>query len=192
MQNNESAVIAKVCHDLITPFNAINLGLEAFEMSRDESLLSSIRESVVKANVTLKFMRELFSNRPSVFCYSAPSLKRTIAEYLELCNVKFDLNSDLESVASIAGKIVMYLGVISKEILAFGGSTEINIYDQKNEILAEYRGKNINIPKMSLEEEVSYKNVIRRNFLELLKNSGFNFDMHSDKGYVSFKMVLVD
>ena len=55
---SEAAVIARICHDLITPFNAINLGLEAFEMSRDESLLASLRESVDKANVIMKFMRD--------------------------------------------------------------------------------------------------------------------------------------
>ena len=54
---SEAAVIARICHDLITPFNAINLGLEAFEMSRDESLLASLRESVDKANVIIQIRK---------------------------------------------------------------------------------------------------------------------------------------
>ena len=180
--HNESAVIARICHDLITPFNAINLGLEAFEMSRDESLLESLKESVNKANVTLKFMRELFSDRPDTFCYSSSSLEKDVAEYLGFCNVRFSLKSDMEQIACIAGKIVMYTGVISKETLPFGGMLNITIDNEKSEINAEFCGKNAVIPKINeeKEEEINYKSIMRCELKKLLVKSGFGTSIYTD------------
>lgn len=192
--DNESAAIARICHDLITPFNAINLGLEAFEMSQDESLLESLKESVNKANVTLKFMRELFSDRPDTFCYSPYSLQQEVSEYLKLYNVKFELKSDMEKIANIAGKIVMYSGVISKEILPFGGELSVIIDNDRSEISAQFCGKNLVIPKISEkeEEDINYKSIMRRKLKELLINSGFSIstcvDTNKDSVVLNMKM----
>lgn len=188
--NNESAVIARICHDLITPFNAINLGLEAFEMSRDESLLESLKESVNKANITLKFMRELFSEKPDTFCYSALSLRRSVAEYLGLYNVKFDLRSDMEQIPNVAGKIVMYAGVIGKETLPFGGIANVTIDNEKSEIYARFCGRNFVEPKMNEEEEVGYKSIMRCKLKELLKESNFMATTCADKDGVTLKMNI--
>ena len=43
----ENALVARVCHDLITPFNAINLGVEAFEATQDAIMLETIKESTM-------------------------------------------------------------------------------------------------------------------------------------------------
>lgn len=189
---DESAVIARVCHDLITPFNAINLGLEAFEMSRDESLLGSLKESVRKANITLKFIRELFSEKTNTFCYSALSLKQSVAEYLGLYNVMFDLKSDMEQVPNVAGKIVMYAGVIGKETLPFGGVIRLAIDNDKSEIIAKFLGKNAVVPKIGKGEEgeVNYKNVIQHKLNILLKELGFETTICADENGVILSMKL--
>ena len=185
---SETAIIARICHDLITPFNAINLGLEAFEMSRDESLLTSIRESVDKANCTMKFMRELFSDRAQTFCYSDISLKQLIAEFLTFHNIIFDLKSDMESVASIAGKIIMYMAIVAKEIMPFGGTVTTVINNETSEIITRCSGRNINVPciKIENEEDLNHKNIIKQHLLLLLKESGFELIIQSEGQDVIF------
>ena len=187
---SEAAVIARICHDLITPFNAINLGLEAFEMSRDESLLASLRESVDKANVIMKFMRELFSDRTQTFCHSALSLKQLVAEYLKFYNINFDLVSDMESVASIAGKIIMYMAIVAKEISPFGGNVFVKIDNEKSEINTRCSGRNIAVPQMSLDEELNHKSIIRHKFLQLLQDSGFELNVYADGSDVVFSKKM--
>ena len=44
----DNVLILRVCHDLITPFNAINLGLDAFEITEDRGILHDIKESADK------------------------------------------------------------------------------------------------------------------------------------------------
>ena len=56
----EAALAARICHDLITPLNAINLGLESLEISNDAVILEGIKESTTKANIILKYIREIF------------------------------------------------------------------------------------------------------------------------------------
>lgn len=183
---NESALIARVCHDLITPFNAINLGLEAFEMSRDESLLRSIRESVDKANSVMKFTRELFSDRSETFCYSAFSLKQLVSDFLRFHNSSFELESDMENIASIAGKIIMHMAVVAKEIMPFGGVVSTKIDDELGEIVTKCSGRSISTPEMSFNGEVNHKNIIRYSLMTLLKKSEFKLTIHHEGSDVIF------
>jgi hypothetical protein len=104
--STESMLIARICHDLITPFNAINLGMEAFEMSSDMSLIEDIRKSSTKANAILKFTRELFSEKSDAFCYSADSLKHLVADMLGICCISYVLESDIGNIPNVAGKII--------------------------------------------------------------------------------------
>ncbi|MBR1734897.1 MAG: hypothetical protein IJ730_05560 [Alphaproteobacteria bacterium] len=185
---SEKAIVARICHDLITPFNAINLGLEAFEMSRDESLLSSIRESVDKANCIMRFMRELFSDKSQMFCYSDTSLKQMIAEFLKFYNITFDLKSDMENVAYIAGKIIMYMAIVTKEIMPYGGMVTTTINDEDSEISTKCCGRNIVVPQMKIENEenINQKNIIKQHLMLLLNESGFELTVISEGQDVIF------
>ena len=187
---NESALIARVCHDLITPFNAINLGLEAFDMSRDESLLNSIRESVDKANSLMKFMRELYSERSETFCYSSFSLKQLISDFLKFHSSSFELESDMENIANVAGKIIMYMAVVAKEIMPFGGSIITKIDDELGEITTRCSGKSISAPEMSFFGELNHKNIIRHSLVALLKESEFKLTVYQEGSDVIFRKKM--
>lgn len=190
--SSDSVLIARICHDLITPLNAINLGFEAFEASHDESLLPSIRESVSKSNTIMKFMRELFSDRSEKFCYSQFFLKQLTTDFLKFYNISFDLKSDMEHIASIAGKIVMYMAIVSKEIMPYGGGLSIRISDSVGEIITRCSGENISMPDMNIDKEINYKNVIRYNLLNLLKRSELRMLVYKDGEDIVFCKKVID
>lgn len=171
----ENAVVARICHDLITPFNAINLGLEAFELSPDPSMLTEVKNSANKANVFLKLIRELVADKPDTFCYSSQSLQKMIGDFLKCSNCSFSLKSDIDNIPNIAGKIVMYHGIISKEGLPYGGSVICKIDDLSGEIATVYTGKNAALP-VSVQNiyDVTYKNVFSFCLNDILRESGFS------------------
>jgi hypothetical protein len=183
---NENALISRICHDLIAPLNAINLGLEAFEMSRDESLLESVRESINKANSLMKFTRELFSEKSETFCYSAASLKAMAADFLRFHAIAFELKSDVESIAGITGKIVMYMAMISKEAMPFGGKVEITVDDSRAEITTKCEGRNMSVPEMGSIGEPNYKNIIRYGLMALLKKLGCEITARQEGAVIIF------
>ncbi|GHT99895.1 hypothetical protein FACS189472_00930 [Alphaproteobacteria bacterium] len=171
--SSENMLIARVCHDLITPFNAINLGLEAFEMSSDMSLIENIKESTSKANAILKFTRELFSVKADTFCYSINSLKQLISDVLKYNNITFFLESDIDTIPNVAGKIIMYTATVAKEIMPFGGVVTTRLNDLSGEIITRCGGKNVSLPSVTFNGEVTHRNIIRHCLLEQLAQSGF-------------------
>ncbi|GHT91603.1 hypothetical protein FACS1894122_04290 [Alphaproteobacteria bacterium] len=182
--SSENMLIARVCHDLITPFNAINLGLEAFEMSSDMSLIENIKESTNKANAILKFTRELFSIKSDTFCYSVGALKNLISDILKFNNISFFLESDIDSIPNVAGKIIMYTAIVAKEIMPFGGIVISQLNDLSGEIMTRCGGKNISIPSVTFSGELTHRNIIRHCLLELLSKSGFELITKQDGGDV--------
>jgi hypothetical protein len=189
--STEHVLISRICHDLIAPFNAINLGLEAFEGSRDESMLECVKESVNKAGAIMKFTRELFTDRSETFCYSCFSLKQQVADFLKLHNISFDLKSDMESIASIAGKIIMYTAIVAKEIMPFGGTVVIRIDDALGEIVTRCRGKSVNVPEMHMIGDVNYRNVIRHCLMKLLQESEFDLSVRQEGADVVFYKKII-
>lgn len=184
--NIENILIARICHDLITPLNAINLGLEAFEASRDDELLPIIKESVEKSNTIMQFMRELFSEHAESFCYTQISLNQSISDFLKFYNVSFNLRSDMEQIAYIAGKIIMYLAIIAKEIMPYGGSVEVQINDGIGTITTKCTGKNMIIPEMDINQEITYKSVIKYKLLQLLEKSEMKLLTYKDGENIIF------
>jgi hypothetical protein len=187
----EHALIARICHDLITPFNAINLGMEAFEATGDNSLLSSVKESADKANTILKFIRELYSARSDSFCYSRMSLNKLLGDFLKKYNISFDLKSDFENIPNVAAKIIMYNAVISKEIMPFGGTVVAKISDESGEIITKCCGKNIAPPSFEETGECSHKNVMRLGLLKLLKESEFKIIAYQDGDQVIIREQII-
>ncbi|MDR0968392.1 MAG: hypothetical protein LBL99_02010 [Holosporaceae bacterium] len=188
----ENALISRVCHDLITPFNAINLGVEAFDMSGDKSLLDGVKESVDKANVILKFMRELYSVKSNSYCYSLMSLKQLIADFLKRYGVSFDLTSDFENIPNVAGKIVMYNAIVAKEILPFGGAAAVKIDDRANEIVTTCIGKGVSVPSFDAADgELSHKNVMRFCLLQLLEEAGFKIIAYQEGSQVVLREQMI-
>ena len=139
----ETALVARICHDLITPLNAINLGLESLEISNDSFILESLKESTDKANVLLKFVRELFSDKGEGFYYSSMNLNKLIAEYLGFYKIVFKLDADVESISEIFGKLIMFTGIVIKECMPFGGKVSCVLDTQIDEISVRYNGANV-------------------------------------------------
>jgi hypothetical protein len=171
---SENALIARVCHDLITPFNAISLGMEAFALSKDDDLLVNLQHSINHANVMLKFIRELFSIKSEEFCYINASLGQIVADFLRCYNISFDLQSDFDSIPSIAAKIIMYTAVVMKEIMPYGGKVVTSIDDGSSAIATRGSGRDISIPEMgTTATELNHKNILRHHLMKLLEAYGF-------------------
>lgn len=185
---NETAIISRICHDLIAPFNAISLGFEAFEVSRDDSLIAEMKKSIDKANATLEYMRELFSDKAQTSICNVSSLNRRIIEYLKFHNISFKLTADMEDVSYTTERIIMYAAIISKEVLPFGGIVSAQIADKENEISVRCLGQDANLPNMIFNEELNYRNVIKRNFLTFTKESRIRLETYSDGQYIVFSI----
>ncbi|MDR1560806.1 MAG: hypothetical protein LBS23_00405 [Holosporaceae bacterium] len=168
----EEALIARICHDLITPFNAINLGIETYEESKDISLLEDIKTSVEKANSLLKFMRELYSIKYEVFFYSVISLNKLISDLLKNYNIKCDLESDIENISRTIGKIVMYNAIIAREIMPFGGNVVAKINNTSKEITTICSGNKLLEIDINASNEPDHKNIIRHNLAKFLEKIG--------------------
>lgn len=172
---SEQAIVARICHDLITPFNAINLGLEAYEMSKDETLLDCVKESTSKANIILKFMRELFSFKEEGFVYSSRSLGQTIREFGNLYNIDFDLHFCSENISYVSGRIALYNVIMLKEVMPSGGKAFEKITEDGSSITVTYQGSNISLVESECTEVLNHRNVLRYSFLKFLKEHKFLF-----------------
>ncbi|MDR1333859.1 MAG: hypothetical protein LBJ71_01425 [Holosporaceae bacterium] len=189
--NFEHALIARICHDLITPFNAINLGMEAYEASGDSTLLNSVKESVEKANVILKFIRELHATRSDSFCYSRVSLRQMLGDFLRRFSISISLESDFENIPNIAAKIIMYNSILAKEIMPFGGIVNVRINDESGEIVTICSGKNVTAPSFDENGECNHKNVMRVSLLKLLKESGFKIVAYQDGNQIMIREQMI-
>lgn len=183
----ENALIMRICHDLITPFNAISLGMEAFDMSGDKSLLNDVKESITKANIILKFIRELYSTKSNTFCYSLLALRQFVASFLEKYSIKFELRADSENIPNIAGKIIMYNAIMTKEIMPLGGTVNIKINDNFCEIITVCSGNSIADPAFDINDKPNYKNVMRFCLLKLLKESNFKITAYQEESKTIIK-----
>jgi hypothetical protein len=191
MQKSESALVARICHDVITPINAISLGFEALEVPEDEALFKEIRESADKANSILKFIRELYSEKSNSFCYSPQSLNQLISDFLKRYNISFQLTSSLENIPNIAGKIIMYNALVTKEIMPMGGSVNSEIDDNSAEILTICQGKNVSLPNFSMDCELNSKNIMRIGLLQLLKESGFKIIAYREESQLVIREQMI-
>lgn len=176
----EDALIARVCHDLITPCNAISLGIEAYEFSEDRSLLSSIRDSAVKANITLKFMRELFITRDPNYSYTIDFLSKLSSEFLETHNVICDFSTSYRDFDPLLSRIILFNSAILKELMPMGGRAKFNIGSDSVTIV--YSGNNLIELDTVVPKELTYKNIFRFKLLELLKASDFSVNSSMERG----------
>ncbi len=176
----ENALIARICHDLITPCNAISLGIEAYEFSEDKSLLSSIKDSAAKANVTLKFMRELFITRDPNYSYTIDFLSKLSSEFLETHNIICDFSSNFRDVDSLLSRVILFNSAILKELMPMGGRAKFNI--SNNSVNVIYSGNNLVELDTVIPTELTYKNIFRFKLLELLKISDFSVNSSMERG----------
>lgn len=176
----ENILIARICHDLITPCNAINLGLEAYEMSEDKGLLTCIKDSAVKANVVLKFMRELFLDRNDQYRYTVHSLQKIISEFLNVYNIECNLVTNCSDLINDLGRIIMFDTVVMKEIMPMGGKVIFNVGEDFITII--YSGNGILEFDTTVPQQLTYKNVLRYKLLDLLKNKGFSINSIIENG----------
>jgi hypothetical protein len=176
----ESILIARVCHDLITPCNAINLGLEAYEMSEDKSLLISIKDSASKANILLKFMRELFTKKDDSYVYSVDFLCKLISEFLGVYGIGCDFVTDCNNFDSSLGRIILCNSAIMKELMPMGGKATFNVSSDCINIV--YSGNGVIELDTFIPQELTYKNVLRFKLLEQLKLNGFSVVSSAEYG----------
>lgn len=162
----ENALVARICHDLISPFNAINLGVEAFEATKDDLMFETIKESTAKANAILKFMRELFSLKTDGFVYTKMSLQNCASEFLSGYKITFNLQTEMNEIPEMFGKVVLYLAAICKDLMPFGGDATVTLQDSA--ITCECHGKNMKVPDINLETELTHKTVLQHSLLKQL------------------------
>ncbi|MDR0631904.1 MAG: hypothetical protein LBF54_01525 [Holosporaceae bacterium] len=187
MMQFEHLLVSRICHDLITPFNAIGLGIEAFDISGDPSLLKGVKASVEKANAILKFIRELYSAKEDSFSHSTMSLTRLTSDFMKQYNISLDLKSDLKNISGTVGKIIMHNAIVAKEIMPFGGAVDIKINGDENEIITTCSGKSLAIPNFDINDELSHKNIIRVSLLRLLAESGFEIIASQEEPLIIMK-----
>ncbi len=176
----ENVLIARICHDLITPCNAINLGLEAYEMSEDKGLLSCIRDSASKANVILKFMRELFLTKEEGYRYPVDFIQKLILEFLRIYNIDCNFVANDKDFPCSLGQIILYDSAIMKEIMPMGGKAMFNVSNDYINIV--YTGNSIVELDTFPPQELTYKNVLRFKLLEQLRNFGFSVTCSLERG----------
>lgn len=155
----DRTLILRLCHDLITPCNAITLGIDAYESDGDASFLPYIKDSVLQANALLEFLRELFSQKNENFIYNEKSLNTLIANVLKRYHINFHLTSDDSSIPYILGYFSLYSGIILKEVMPMGGDAQCTIFVSQNLIRTEYSGRDIRLPETISADAVVYKNV---------------------------------
>ncbi len=168
----ENVLIARICHDLITPCNAINLGIEAYEMSDDKGMLMCIKDSASKANVLLKFMRELFIKKSDNYVYSVDFLRKLVSEFLGVYGIGCDFVTDCDNLDCLLSRIVLCNSAIMKELMPMGGKVVFNIGNDCINIV--YSGNGVIELDTSVPQELTYKNVLRFKLLEQLKINGFS------------------
>lgn len=176
----ENVLIARICHDLITPCNAINLGIEAYEMSEDKSLLSCIKDSASKANVILKFMRELFLAKDGEYQYPISFLQKLISEFLRIYNIECNFVTNDKDLSCCLGQIILYDAAVMKELMPMGGKVMFNVSD--NYVNMVYSGNGIVELDTFPPQELTYKNILRFKLLEQLRISGFSVNSSIEKG----------
>jgi hypothetical protein len=176
----KNALIARICHDLITPFNAISLGIEAYEASGDASLLENIKESSRKANVILKFMRELYSEKSDTFRHSFVSLSGLISDFLSDRGIVIDIKFNADAIPHSIAQILMHNALMIKEFMPFGGTLTSHVDKNFNEITLSYSGKATSAPDLNLSDELSYKNIALNELIELLKEIGWELNVLSE------------
>ncbi|MDR3186846.1 MAG: hypothetical protein LBT63_00205 [Holosporaceae bacterium] len=167
----ENALIARICHDLVTPFNAIGLGMEAYEASGDLSLLEHVKESVGKANIILKFMREMYSEKSETFRHSFASLNALISDFLRDRSITIDLKLNESRIPHGIAQIMMLDVVVAKESMPFGGAMQCHVGKDLREITLSYAGRNISVPDLNLCGELNHKNIMLYSLVKILEEN---------------------
>lgn len=185
--DSEKVLMARVCHDLITPVNAIGLGLDAFEMSGDTGMLAEVRNGLSKASGILIFLRELFSTANVDTGYTAKNLQIQVEKFLVHYNVAFELYSQIEDLPYAIGQIIMYAALIAKEVAPYGGKIYTKITEQEASFV--YAGQHLNAVDFS-EEKLSYKNIFRIKMKEIFDMAGATIytDKSDDNFTISAKL----
>lgn len=156
----EDILVLRICHDLITPFNAISLGLDTFEISPDPAIVKDIRESVDKANVILKYTRSIFSNDEKT---TVPLLvtKSQLSDFVGRYRITLKIDSAVPEISGVLNKILLLNGILAKEILPMGGETSIEIGDNGT-IVMQCRGAHLVEPSFTFDENsINYRGIVR-------------------------------
>lgn len=156
--NVDDVLILRICHDLITPFNAISLGLDAFDIAEESVIIDDIRTSVNKANSILKYVRELFSENKTTNVLAEQAL---LSDFLDKYKISVRINSQISEIPGTVNKILMLNGIIAKEIMPLGGQAKIEV-DYMGTVVMQCRGAHLVDPSFIFKsEDISYREIIR-------------------------------
>lgn len=166
----ENILVARICHDLITPCNAISLGLDAFQSSNDKQMLSYVKEGADKANTVLKFTRELFSKKNENFLYQARSLNNDISSFAKTYNIEATFSADTESISYTVGQGILFFTAILRDLLPYGGKA--SFFVDNNSLKLIYSGQNVVAFKLlDTSQEITSRNVLLFKLSELLSET---------------------
>lgn len=166
----DNVLILRICHDLITPFNAISLGLDTFDIAEEDSIMDDVRASVDKANSILKYVRELFSDDKSTSIVAGRAL---LSDFMDKYKITVTVDSQSAEIPATISKILMLNGIIAKEIMPFGGQTKIEV-DNMGTIVMRCYGSHLLEPSFVFNSgSVSYREVIRYYLKQLLDKNHY-------------------
>jgi hypothetical protein len=125
-------VVAKICHDLATPLNALSLGLEMSEdASFSKDTIDLIQQSAETMKSRLKLFRSLWSASPN-----APTFQEA-REILTECALKSKVEIHwalsphmVESPVSSSLRLLLGLGFMALEGLPRGGTVTVSLSNE--------------------------------------------------------------
>ena len=169
--NLENVLVARICHDLITPCNAISLGLDAFQSSNDKEMLKYVKEGADKANIILQFMRELFSKKEEDYIYQSRFLSEAISNFAKTFNIEAVFTSSIENIPYKIGQVSLFCAAVLKDLMPFGGKADFLV---KNKLISiNYTGQNMTAFALfdASIQEITSRNILLFKLTKLLSET---------------------
>ncbi len=119
-QEIEKAIWAKCLHDLASPLNAMNLGIEEVQTLSPE-LYDLLASSMQKLSFKIKLWRTLKAGNPQYYHELWPLLR----DYVKTENILLNVEHSLENQTTEYTETLLYLALIACDSLPRGGEISI-------------------------------------------------------------------
>lgn len=182
--NVDNILILRLCHDLVTPLSAINLGIDTFEIAEDKTILEDIKESTGKANSMLRYFRELFSSN-KVILTNIMAIQELMCDFLNKYKISAKIKYHEKNISEVIGTILLFNGIISKEIMPIGGQVDI-VIDESGTISTHCRGMHLVTPIFDLPEySINYRNIMQYYLKKYTDEHGYFIEVSHSEGMIS-------
>ena len=151
-------LVAKLCHDFISPAGAIMSGLDLLEDPSAQDMraeaLNLIATSARKLVTLVHFARVAYGAATSSEAFSARELHKILGDVFETMRAELDFAIEPAEVFSKpAARALLNLGLLSGYALPTGGKTRLNLLreDGRLHMLAEARGPRARLKPEAVE-----------------------------------------